>query len=605
MPIKFTLNQKLWLGALLIVGAAGIPTGQLVWQNIRESRIEQRNLDNLTAYRLGLQTTNVISNERGISMALISASGADSIAARRLLTAERVRSDQLLTQFDITLHRFRFAMPVDHKARLAQVRRSLALSRARVDRLALLPRATRGSDESEAALQGMINAIESLRPVVDAIGGQTINQDMRMARVVLSARTIEDLRDYAGRGAILLAAPMLERQPLDASRRTRLEQLLGRIDQLHTLLDSQLATYLHVPRIRKAKAEVNLRYFNEAYAKLLETELLCRQASAAKQAAPDQLLRDLHPKVQSLETLREAIVGTASEGIARQRDSAWRKALQTMVLGGAMALVLLWQLLLIRRSLISPLLRARRDIIELARDNTQCSDERRPSGPEMRALFEAIDTLRRHQRRRHALETEREILTAQLRQQAETDGLTGLINRRGLEIQSEQLLARAALLGRPAGLILFDIDYFKQVNDRYGHLVGDQVLRAVAYCVRTLCRTNDVVGRFGGEEFMIVVEGLDLSTLHHVAEKVRNAIAQQPVMVDDQLTLHVTASFGVALSDPQPGPDWPALIERADIALYRAKHLGRNRVEDEPSPDHGESPSPSEGSPSASPRPPA
>ncbi|MBA4503736.1 GGDEF domain-containing protein [Marinobacterium marinum] len=160
-----------------------------------------------------------------------------------------------------------------------------------------------------------------------------------------------------------------------------------------------------------------------------------------------------------------------------------------------------------------------------------------------------------------------------LREQAMTDELTGCLNRRA----TMQLLDR--LLEAPdsyPGVVLFDIDHFKRVNDRYGHAAGDQVLAYYAQEVRELLRAGDGFGRIGGEEFLIVFDNVSLDNLLQLAERVRNRFDERRCPVDEH-RLHVTASFGVAVR--QPGESSRTLMARADMALYRAKDQGRNRVE--------------------------
>lgn len=173
-----------------------------------------------------------------------------------------------------------------------------------------------------------------------------------------------------------------------------------------------------------------------------------------------------------------------------------------------------------------------------------------------------------------------------LRRMAETDALTGVFNRHHFTRQAEQALAKCAQAGEPAALIMFDLDHFKSINDGYGHITGDWVLRAVADTCQELCRRMDHFGRLGGEEFAILLHGLDLSAAARLAEDCRVRIAR----IDTRETGHVfaiTASFGVS-STVQSGHDLSRLLSHADLMLYRAKHDGRNCVRvygNEPPPD--------------------
>ena len=162
-----------------------------------------------------------------------------------------------------------------------------------------------------------------------------------------------------------------------------------------------------------------------------------------------------------------------------------------------------------------------------------------------------------------------------LQQRAQIDGLTGLRNRFFLDerLATEQALIRRQL--RPLACIMIDVDYFKAVNDLYGHATGDEVLRGVADVLQQITRTEDVVARYGGEEFTVLTPGVDTAGAARLAERIRHAI-QELNISRGPTVLKVTCSLGVADNDPA-NPQ--ALIHNADVALYAAKGAGRNRVE--------------------------
>ena len=171
-------------------------------------------------------------------------------------------------------------------------------------------------------------------------------------------------------------------------------------------------------------------------------------------------------------------------------------------------------------------------------------------------------------------------LTESLRRaqsEALLDSLTGLKNRRGLERAVEDLLRDPpGLLG--SALLLADIDHFKVVNDTYGHVLGDKVIRAVAHVLRSSIKGRDVAARLGGEEFAILLPQTSLSGATAVAEQIRGTVAQGRICRPDgnESIGQVTLSVGVAIA--RPGDTLEALLERADAAMYAAKRAGRNRV---------------------------
>ncbi|AYF87958.1 GGDEF domain-containing protein [Pseudomonas sp. DY-1] len=166
---------------------------------------------------------------------------------------------------------------------------------------------------------------------------------------------------------------------------------------------------------------------------------------------------------------------------------------------------------------------------------------------------------------------------------ATTDSLTGLPNRRGFELLAGQALQEARRERKPLAALLLDLDHFKMLNDTYGHQAGDQVLQGFAQNLRDSLRQADIICRWGGEEFIILLKDTGSATAHQLAEKVRLEVAAQRYPFKG-VNLHVTTSIGLADMHPEDALD--SLIGRADRGLYRAKQSGRNCVCVEPSGNH-------------------
>ena len=168
-----------------------------------------------------------------------------------------------------------------------------------------------------------------------------------------------------------------------------------------------------------------------------------------------------------------------------------------------------------------------------------------------------------------------------LREQATRDGLTGLWNRTAIFDILQNELARSGRSGQPLIVLMADLDGFKPVNDRFGHMAGDAVLRQVAARMRTSVRRYDAVGRYGGEEFLMVLPGCELSQGLALAERIRDAIGGECFLAGDA-EIRLTCSLGAACAIPPAIPLADDLVRGADGALYRAKREGRNRVEAAP-----------------------
>ena len=185
----------------------------------------------------------------------------------------------------------------------------------------------------------------------------------------------------------------------------------------------------------------------------------------------------------------------------------------------------------------------------------------------------------------------RNVLINQLRENARIDAKTGLLNVAAWTAAVDGELERAARLVQPSGVLVIDLDHFKAINDEYGHLAGDEMLRAVANTLTNEVRTYDLVGRFGGEEFVVLLPGTSRTETVHVAERIRRRVAELviPIPISSNgngagstaLFNRLSVSIGVAVY-PEHGLERGDVLHAADMAMYAAKAAGRNRVHEAP-----------------------
>ncbi len=186
--------------------------------------------------------------------------------------------------------------------------------------------------------------------------------------------------------------------------------------------------------------------------------------------------------------------------------------------------------------------------------------------------LELLVTLANHA----AVAIERSTLLNELQYNATTDGLTQLLNRRTWFEQSQRIAEIAEHSEKALSVVLLDIDHFKQINDSYGHAVGDAALQAISQIIEHNVRKIDVLGRYGGEEFVILLPDTDILTAYHIAERIRKAVDSHCFVIDPH-QLAITLSLGIATMQGRP-LDITVLLMQADQALYEAKHTGRNRT---------------------------
>jgi diguanylate cyclase (GGDEF)-like protein/PAS domain S-box-containing protein len=178
---------------------------------------------------------------------------------------------------------------------------------------------------------------------------------------------------------------------------------------------------------------------------------------------------------------------------------------------------------------------------------------------------------------RREAEEDRAIFIRELQHLSQTDGLTGLFNRQHLDKRILEEMERAKRYGNPLSLIIFDIDFFKKINDSYGHIIGDKMLQSAASQIRETFRTTDIAARFGGDEFVIVMVQTDLNESVQVAERLRASIEQEKIPINEEQSAGFSISLGVCQFDEslKRAEDF---IARADTALYEAKRNRRNAV---------------------------
>src|SRR5579863_5269071 len=177
------------------------------------------------------------------------------------------------------------------------------------------------------------------------------------------------------------------------------------------------------------------------------------------------------------------------------------------------------------------------------------------------------------------IDLQRELVAAreELREQATKDFLTRIWNRLSILDILQRELTRAAREQRSVGVVLADLDHFKNVNDTYGHFAGDAVLREFTRRMSAAMRSYDAIGRYGGEEFLVILPGCDEACTTNQAERMRQALASEPMLINDTRQL-VTGSFGATSWQPGTAAHAENLIRVADSALYMAKNQGRNRA---------------------------
>lgn len=556
----YSLRRKLLIGTGIALVCTAILAMSVIVRSLDDYRRARQNLRGLESYRLILDTANLLSAERGPSNSVLGDAGVTHGALRERLTAFRARSDAILGQLSASA-----GVPQDL---LAPTKVQLEKGRLEVDRVAAIPRDLRRLDDVQSVIENMFGVVDIFQSVVAWKASALTKQNPELAAPVMTGRMFGELREYGGRIASQIMAPIAVSQPLPLKNLVDSNRTRGRILQLWRLTgDRQVVGHDDV-RLSADLRDVELMFFGEGLG-ILDGLIAEGRRSGNYSMTADEFTVRFVKTLKPLERLRGDFLDVTIERLTELRNGALVTLVVTVAVTTVILGILAGLLVAAQRFVFGPLMRAREAVIVLAEDRPTVSYPEPRHATEMRRLFDAIAILR------DSL-AERASLTKKLKHQAETDGLTGLMNRRALDMIGESHTS-SQVMADGACLIMMDLDHFKSINDRYGHLEGDLVLQESVRLVRPMLGPNDIFARFGGEEFVILVPGCNLDEANALAARIRGALEAHAFVLSDGAPLTVTASFGVA-KGKLGQLAWRWLVEAADTALYRAKSDGRNCV---------------------------
>jgi diguanylate cyclase (GGDEF)-like protein len=559
-----SLSYRFWAAIAVILGCSVVLGAILIstyYRELQATRLSERRLEH---FQLVMSALNHLSAERGpVNSVLGEEPKADS-PSRQRLTRFRANTDAALERLS----------PIPgFSQQLAETRRSLAHARQMVERLDRQPLQSRSPRDFRDVVQAMFSVVDTAQSLVDAaIGDFNTTESDHLIGTALVARMLSEIREQVGRMGSNIITSIAARTPISSQQRTAHDIAYGRVLGFWQLVEQQTSANTD-PQIAAMRRAVNEDFFGRGMA--IYRDILTTGEDGNYGFDTTSFTNQIVPTFASLERLRDMYLESATAKMKANGEHA-RQLL--LIISTVTLVALLLELALVAASqtlLFRPLLSARDAVMALAAGKIGQSYGTPRGRGEIGSLFKALNILRGKLIERDALDQEKLKLTAQLRQLAETDGLTGILNRGALEQRAASLLATRPA-SQPLPLILLDIDHFKRINDSYGHVAGDEVLKETARRLQAALRPTDVVARFGGEEFAILLAD-STAAPGQVAERLRNALLAAPFALETGAALDVTASFGVAAMAPAAG-GWSDLVEAADQALYEAKAAGRNRV---------------------------
>ncbi len=561
-----SLRRKLLIGTGIALVCTAVLAMSVIVRSLGDYHRARQNLHGLESYRLILDTANLLSAERGPSNSVLGDTGVTHGVLRERLAAFRARSDAILDQLTANA-----GVPLEL---LAPTKAQLRAGRQEVDRVAAIPRDLRHLEDVQSVIENMFDVVDIFQSVVAWKAGGLTAQNPELAAPVMTGRMFGELREYGGRIASQIMAPIAVSQPLPLKNLVDSNRTRGRILELWRLAGDRQLTGHDDPRLVADLRDVEQMFFGEGLG-VLDGLIAEGRKSGNYTMTADEFTVRFVKTLKPLERLRGDFLDVTIERLTARRNAALVTLAGTIAITTIILGILIGLLAAAQRFVFAPLMRARDTVIALAEDRPVAPHPAQRYATETRRLFDAIAVLR------DSL-AERATLTRKLKHQAETDGLTGLMNRRALDMIGESHTS-SRVMADGACLILMDLDHFKSINDRYGHLEGDRVLQETVRLVRPMLGPNDIFARFGGEEFVMLIPGRDLGEANALAARIRGALETNEIFLSGGAVLTITASFGVAKGNLGQLA-WRRLVEAADAALYRAKSDGRNCVRDQQSP---------------------
>ncbi|WP_208867221.1 GGDEF domain-containing protein [Paraburkholderia silvatlantica] len=549
------ISRLLWSGVGAAVLLSGVLPAIILVHLYRGFADARQNAARLGQLRVVLDAANSISAERAPSNILMDSSAATRAKARAAVERARAETDRAL---HLVSHG-KVPLPL-----VAGVSRQLVVARGLVD--AAAARTPPHYVDVQRAIDAMFAAYDAYRAVVNWQAQDLVRADPRLSAPVMRALVLCALRDDAGRLGSQIVAPLITRTMVPPQNINAFHLILGRTEQQLGLLEFEQNAGGQSLALAALQASARTEFTGEG-------EPLMERLIAEGEAGGPYALDATAFTERYVATLGPLVAWRSAwiDQLVSDYTAEENRALVQFATVFAVALVIIVMIagiaLFIQARVLQPLLEASEAVIGLGEEQPTARARRHRGVREVEALFDAINRLESRLRERSAH-------TRQLRHLAETDHLTKLLNLRTFEARGKPRIANPDAHAR-IFLILLDIDHFKSINDRYGHPMGDSVLAAVAGALSNSVRPGDLVARVGGEEFGILCEARDASSIQALAHRVRLVLRGLEIRTPDGECVPVTASFGVAEAT---GVTWRQLVSRADVALYAAKMAGRDRI---------------------------
>lgn len=559
------LSQKLYIAMSIIILSLCSLSIPLMVKSYRDYIKTNQALTEIQALQAVADLANKISRERAPANKLMSSNQQDF--AKHVLELKLYRltvDEQMKKTLEVLKHS---NLPNLDLSLVDRLDEALTQGRQQVDAYAALPREQRNAETMDQAILKMFNAWDRSHDVLKDVIAVSEGKDTAVSNFYVQILLLADLRDQAGRAASNVMAHVAFKQPIPETNLARSLQTRKQVMYLWELIDT-----LQPERDKTEEFKVlHQAVYNEFLAKgLLIVERLMNESIYHRPyyLTGTQLTEAIVDKFSTVVELQNYLLKYSVEKAIIEKHKAQNILLTTVGISLISIFAALFTMIYARKRVFSPLIQAREILFDLSHSSIRPNPMDTKDQPaNMYSLFTAIQQLKQTLQQRDALEF-------RLKNIAHLDSLTGVANRYALN-EYIKLLENQPTQFSETCLMVIDIDHFKQVNDVYGHLMGDQVIQFVAEKLKENIRTSDLLVRYGGDEFIVLIENVGMERALKIAEKIRSEIYEAKSVDNVRCPdLKVSISIGVAIG----ATSWMALLEKADRALFQAKEQGKNKV---------------------------
>lgn len=558
------ISRRLFLCMLVIIFSISYLSIPLIINSYQEYIRTNQTLTEIISLRSLVKTANKISKERAPSNKVMSSQPQDLAENRKELLEYRKLVDMQIDRTIEVLKHNGFEMiaedlDTDLKTKLAQ-------ARTVVDAYADTPKHQRTSVQFDRAILSMFDVWDESRELLKWLMVQSNSKNSKMSNYFTSILILTDMRDQAGRVASNIMAPVTFDEKISDENRARSLQTQHQAIYLWGLIDTIQPEQSKSPEYVRLYLRVKTEFLDKGLP-IISQLLDESKNNEAYFISGTELTDQMVGKFTTVMDLQNYILNDSIEVAEDQNRRAKLQFIFTLCISSLSLLIAIFTMIYAKRRVFGPLINARNMILRLSGTSDELSHMTK-NKEEFFSLFEAIDKLK-------GMLKQRDTMELQLKQIANSDVLTGVANRLALE---EYI---AALEAKPEGLsqtcvIAIDIDNFKFVNDQYGHIVGDQVITMIADQLKRNVRASDLIVRYGGDEFLIVLENIQMDAAKAIAENIRLGVIQENIMIPSLAKeIQVSVSIGIAIG----ANSWLELLEKADQSLLKAKAKGKNVVE--------------------------